>query len=147
MRLAITIKTERQVGKEQYLAALLGAFFVLFGLGFDTDIGIKFYPVVINTVLAYVFAASLISGPSAIEKLARLKTPELSQDAVAYTRGVTKVWLTFFVLNGSIAAYTAILTDMKTWALYNGLISYVLMGILFAVEFIVRLKVQKAHGN
>jgi uncharacterized membrane protein len=79
-----------------------------------------------------------------IERFARLQEPHLSETAIRYTRQVTIVWCVFFVLNGSIALYTALFCEMKTWALYNGLIAYVLMGALFAGEYLVRLRV-KAH--
>jgi len=66
---------------------------------------------------------------------------------VAYTRRVTQVWCGFFVLNGSVALVTALWASDATWALYNGLISYCLMGCLFAGEWLVRRKVKAGHGH
>jgi uncharacterized membrane protein len=43
----------------------------------------------------------------------------------------------FFIFNGIVAALTISASD-AVWALYNGLISYIIMGILFAGEYIVR---------
>ena len=34
--------------------------------------------------------------------------------------------------------WLALAGDLWSWALYTGLVAYVLMGILFAVEFVVR---------
>ena len=59
------------------------------------------------------------------------------------------MWCVFFILNGTAAAFTALydfgsseLND-KIWSVYNGGISYVLMGLLFTVEFIIRKIVDK----
>ncbi len=55
-----------------------------------------------------------------------------------YTRRVTQVWCGFFVLNGGLALCTALWASDAGWALYNGLVAYVLMGLLFAGEWLVR---------
>ena len=113
---------------------------------------LKLYPVLVNALLLAFFGASLLRGPSMVERLARLKEPELPQAAVAYTRRVTQVWCGFFVLNGTLAAATALWATDAVWALYNGLVAYGLMGALFAGEWLVRRRVQErialqsAHG-
>ncbi len=48
----------------------------------------------------------------------------------------------FFCLNGSIALYTAILADLDLWALYNGLLAYIAMGVLFSIEYLIRIRVR-----
>jgi 3-hydroxymyristoyl/3-hydroxydecanoyl-(acyl carrier protein) dehydratase len=61
----------------------------------------------------------------------------------SYCRKVTLVWCAFFVLNGGIAAWTIFSGSDVLWSVYNGGISYILTGMLFAGEFIVRKMVQK----
>jgi uncharacterized membrane protein len=78
-----------------------------------------------------------------IERFARLSEPELSPAGVRYTRHVTQVWCAFFVVNGAIAAYTAAFASREAWALYNGLIAYVLMGVLFGGERLVRRRLMR----
>lgn len=104
---------------------------------------LRLYPVLVNLVMLGLFSWTLLSPPSLIERLARLKEPDLPPSGVRYTRRVTQAWCVFFVLNGSIAAYTALYTSLATWTLYNGLISYLLMGLLFGAEFLLRLHVRK----
>jgi uncharacterized membrane protein len=106
---------------------------------------LKLYPVLVSAVLLVLFATSLRHPPSAIERLARLREPQLPPEAVAYTRRVTQVWCGFFVLNGGIALLTAVCGSDATWALYNGLIAYLLMGALFAGEWLVRPRHRSAH--
>ncbi|MEO8002418.1 MAG: hypothetical protein ABI644_11130 [Arenimonas sp.] len=101
---------------------------------------LKLYPVIVSATLLSVFAISLWHPPSVIERLARLQDPNLPVQAIAYTKKVTVVWCFFFLVNGGIAFFTALYASDKIWALYNGLISYCLMGILFAGEWLVRPK-------
>jgi uncharacterized membrane protein len=81
-----------------------------------------------------------------IERIARIREPNLPDAAVRYTRIVTEVWCLFFVLN-AVALYTALAADIEVWALYNGVIAYVLMGLLFAGEYLVRRRVQRGHPS
>ena len=108
---------------------------------------LKLYPVIVSLTLLSVFAISLWHPPSVIERLARVQDPKLPQEAIGYTRKVTIVWCIFFLINGSIALFTALYASDKVWALYNGLISYCLMGILFAAEWLIRPKYKSEAGN
>lgn len=121
--------------------------FLLFSFIFDAGIGLLFYPVIINSALALVFSYSLITPPPVIERLARLTQADLPPHAILYTRKVTKVWLGFFIFNGLIACYTALFTSIETWTLYNGLVAYILMAMLFTGEYLVRLRIQKLNDN
>ncbi len=108
---------------------------------------LKLYPVLVNAAMLALFGASLVHPPTVVERIARLTEPNLPPSGVAYTRRVTQVWCGFFVLNGAIALYTALYASDAQWALYNGLIAYVLMGLLFGGEWLVRQRVRSApHG-
>jgi len=113
-------------------------------LATGSAIGLKFYPVLVSGVLLAVFGYSLWRPPSMIERFARLQQADLPAQAIPYTRKVTWVWCGFFVLNGTIATATVFMSD-QAWALYNGLLSYLLMGLLMAGEYLVRRRVQKRH--
>lgn len=103
---------------------------------------LTYYPVVVSLCLLSVFGFSLFQEQSLIERFARLQEPDLDPRAISYTRTVTKVWCCFFMINGSIALSTCFM-PLSYWTLYNGLISYIAMGLLFATEFIVRKRIQK----
>ena len=123
-----------------YLTWVCGGGLVLAAtsLWLESTGAVLYYPVLVNAALLVVFATSLASPQSAIERIARWREPDLPVAAVAYTRRVTIVWSVFFALNGAAALYTALFTTLETWALYNGLIAYVLIGTLFAVELMIR---------
>jgi uncharacterized membrane protein len=108
----------------------------------NTALPLKLYPVLVNAVLLGVFGFSLRFPPTAIERLARLTEPDLDAHGVAYTRRVTQVWCGFFLLNGTLALATSVWASDRVWALYNGLIAYVLIGLLLGGEWLVRRRVR-----
>ena len=114
---------------------------------FNQALPLKLYPALINAVMLAVFAASLAFPPSAVERVARLTEPDLPPAGVAYTRRVTQVWCGFFVFNGTLALVTALWMSDRAWALYNGLIAYGLIGVLFGVEWLVRQRVKAEHRH
>ena len=105
---------------------------------------VLYYPVMMNGGLLLLFTHSLVYPPTIIERIARVRDPDLSPKGVAYTRRVTIVWAFFFLCNGSAAFYTALSTSAATWAFYNGFVAYILIGILFGVEFLVRQRVMRS---
>jgi len=105
-----------------------------------------YYPVVINLSMLALFGNSLKYGPCMIERLAKLKEPDLPPEATPYLVKVTLIWCLFFVLNGLMALYTALATSIETWTLYNGFIAYLLMGTLLGGEWLYRTLWLKKHG-
>lgn len=94
-------------------------------------------PILINAALFVQFFASL-RGTPLVERFARMQSPSLSPAQLAYCRSVTKVWCCFFVLNASLSGALAASAPLSWWTLYNGLIAYLLMGLLGASEYLVR---------
>jgi len=113
----------------------------------DRLLPLRFYPALVNAAFLIIFAYSLYSPPSMVERLARLHEPSLPAAAVGYTRRVTQVWCFFFALNGAIALYTALFTSLAQWSFYNGFLSYLLMGLLFAGEYCARCRFKRRHGS
>ena len=99
---------------------------------------LRFYPVLVNMGLLLAFGLSLIYPPTLIERGLKLAGREVPDHAIPYLRVVTGVWCAFFIVNGSIAAWTAIAAPLGFWTLYNGLYSYLLIGLLLGGEFVVR---------
>lgn len=70
-----------------------------------------------------------------------------------YCHRATIVWCVFFVIDGCIAAATALWNgDLilgwkkdTVWGVYNAGISYIMMGLIFAGEFILLKVIQKKH--
>lgn len=119
----------------------LGAIVWVSGDGF----ALKFYPVMVNLLLLAVFWRSLHYGSPIIEHVARLSEPDLPVHAVIYTRQVTQVWVYFFAFNATVATYTAVWGSDELWLLYNGFVSYGLIGLLLLGELVVRQRVRKKY--
>lgn len=104
---------------------------------------LRLYPFAVSSGMLLMFACSLHWPPSMIERFARMQTPDLPPAGVRYTRKVTQLWCVFLFLNAGVALYTALWSSREIWSLYNGFISYVLMGLLFAGEWIYRKRVRR----
>jgi uncharacterized membrane protein len=100
------------------------------------------YPVAVNAVMLALFGGSLLTAKPLVERLARLREPELSVRAVGYVRRVTQIWCLFFIFNGGIALATCLAGSVQWWTLWNGMGSYLLLGSLMAVEMWVRRRLR-----
>ena len=96
------------------------------------------YPALVNAALLARFGLSLRGERPFVEDLARLSVPDLSPEERRYCRSVTVVWCGFFTANGAAAALLAAFAPRGWWAAYTGVVSYVLIGIVFSAEYVVR---------
>lgn len=131
----------RQTG---LLLAAAGAALCLASLWLRDRQWLMWYPVAVNVVMLTLFFSSLFSRMPFIERIARLREPELPARAIAYTRRVTQVWCLFFVCNGTIALLTCLSGNMVWWTAWNGMISYLLIGLLMGGEWLVRQRLRKS---
>lgn len=127
----------------RWLAVTAGGGLILLGLLGEAEWGVRAYPVAINTVMLALFSFSLWQGPPIIERLARLREPDLPESGVRYTRRVTQAWCLFFLINGSVAAWTACYASLSLWTLYNGVISYGLIALMFTGEWCCRYRLRR----
>lgn len=118
-------------------AALVGSVLVL-TLAMNDARYLLFVPAMVNAALLVAFARTLRVGPPLVETFARLQHPDLSPAQVRHCRAVTLVWCVFFAANGGFALWLALEADVWLWALYTGFVSYLLIGLVFAAEFVVR---------
>lgn len=133
------------------LMVTLGAAFAALLWFANSELLLRLLPAGFNLALAGYFALGLFYPPTLPARMAALErgvTPDRLPAAVAaYTRAVTRVWVVFLLLNGTVAAATALLASREVWALYNGLIAYIAIGGLFAAEYAYRrLVFYKKHG-
>jgi uncharacterized membrane protein len=110
---------------------------------------VKLYPVLINMLLLLSFSYTLIKAPPMIFRFALLQDRSIAESPdqemiEAYCRNVTVVWVVFFGLNGLIAASTALFASAELWTIYNGFISYLLIGLILGIEWIVRKRKMKS---
>jgi len=118
----------------------------IFCLATGQSFFIKLYPVLMNLIFLFTFGSTLFLPPNICFRFACLAQKNLPKSHIArrvekYCFKVTLIWCAFFSLNGTVAFYTVFSKSDKIWSIYNGGIAYALMGVLFSVEFLVRMVV------
>ena len=103
-----------------------------------------YYPVLVNAILCGTFAWSLRTGDPLLLRIVRARGIPMSRHGPPYLRRLTSVWAVFFAMNALVALWTTT-TTLKTWTLYNGLISYVLVGTLMLCEWLYRIHYKRKH--
>ncbi|NLC93778.1 MAG: acyl-CoA synthetase, partial [Treponema sp.] len=118
----------------------------------QNEIFLKLYSVVVSATFLVIFGSTLFLEPTIIFRFATLADKSIigssyENQVKNYSRKVTIIWCCFFILNGTISVLTAFSekifsispdTANTIWSVYNGGISYFLMGLLFICEYIVR---------
>ncbi len=94
-------------------------------------------PSAVSAALLVLFGVTLLNPPTLLERFAQLQH-ELTNAERSWCRLWTWVWCSFFVLNATLAALLAWTDHYAWWRVYTGLVSYVLMGVMFATEYILR---------
>jgi len=132
------------MGKIKHFTPVLITLSIVFLFYIKRIVFLKYYPPVCNFVIFMIFFSSLFSKETVIQKFARLCGDKLEKPALTYTRNLTYVWCIFTFLNFLVSVWTIFLPD-KIWILYNGCISYILTGLLFGVEYAVRIIFRKRN--
>lgn len=104
----------------------------------NSETGLKLVPVVINLALAAGFGWTLARPPTLPARMALLQHGFMTPAIERYTHRVTCLWIGFFCLNATLALITALWMSRESWVLYNGLIAYLLIALLFAGEYSYR---------
>lgn len=112
---------------------------------FDSARLLLFYPAMVNVTFFLVFAFSLRSGEPLLLRFVRARGYAISDHTPRYLFWLTAIWAVFFIINALISIWTSTLS-IQAWTLYNGLISYILVGILGAGELLFRRYYKKRVG-
>lgn len=126
------------IKKIKPLLPFVGTLFIVCLFHFSKVYVLKFYPVIVNSFIFCVFFSSLFCKETVIQKIAKKMDGELSEFSRNYTRKLTYVWCVFLFINLSISFATVFMSP-KIWTLYNACISYIALGLMFGVEYIVRI--------
>ena len=89
-----------------------------------------------QTVVDYLFP----DGSDPIGRVVRFNSIPFRVIGVLKKKGYNSMGYLFYI-NGSLALATVLIGDPALWALYNGFISYILLGLMFAGEYLIRLRV------
>lgn len=130
------------MGKLKPFTPILFTLCVVFLFYIKRFVFLKFYPPICNLTLFLVFFCSLFTKETIVQKFARMCGDKLEKPAWAYTRNITYIWCAFMFINLLISIWTIFLSD-NIWMIYNGCISYLLVGLLFGIEYTVRVILRK----
>ena len=138
IRLFILKDNDSQLARIGFYGSVLLIMFSLLSI-FLKQLGwLKLYPIVMSLLSFIVFYSSLSSEKSMIQRFAEIREKNINVKKQAYMVKLTKVWCGFFILNAAISSYTFFYSSLKQWTIYNGLLSYILMGTLFVGELAYR---------
>jgi uncharacterized membrane protein len=129
-RLAATARAFAPAGVALGLASLVS-------LVWNDPRSLLLAPTLASLGLLAAFASSFLAQET-IERLAHAQVGELDADERRYCRRVTGLWCAFFSANAAVSAALALGATRETWALYTGFIAYLLVGALFAAEYLYR---------
>jgi uncharacterized membrane protein len=103
---------------------------------------LKLPPVLINGILCIFFARTLLPGQKPlISRFAEMMHGHTLDDlSLRYTRGVTILWSSLFAIMALASLLLGILAEAHIWSLFTNLISYLLVLLVFFLEYRWRLK-------
>ena len=111
----------------------------------DNDRMVLYYPALVSFVMCAVFANSLRHEESLLLRLVKARGMTTSSHTPGYLFWLTGLWALFFLLNGLVSLWSSTVS-LSVWTLYNGLISYFIVAILSAGEWLFRRHYKKKKG-
>lgn len=121
-------------GNGKRYVAVFGFLLSLFLVIFEDILFLKVYPVIMNFLVTITFIFSLKKQRPIIEQFALKMGYLIDEQGRKYARKSTIAWSIFLSCN-FVASFVTLFLPLRIWTLYNGLISYVLIGIAFVIEF------------
>lgn len=128
--------------KREHLRAALtlpaiGLVFALLGWLLDNRVWLMVLPAATQASFGVAFLRSLTTTPL-IENFARMVKPELTEPELAHCRAWTRIWGIYLIAVAVFGLVLAACASLAVWTIYVGVLTYVLVGLLFAVEYVTR---------
>ena len=129
---------------KSFVFLFCGLGFIVFLLLMDNFLFLKLYPVLMNLLFATFFIISLLDGhePVVVKIAGKMGYDMRNCASFSYAKKATIAWSLFLTVNTIVSFITVFMSD-TIWMVYNGFISYLLMGIMMLGEYIVRRRVLK----
>jgi len=121
--------------------AVLTAFIVLalnlLAFFFRNDLFARFIPLALGTHFFVLFFRSQFQEITLIERIASLQKA-LSPEERRYCRNLNRIWVVAIFGILLLVLWAALFASLGTWTLVTGGLTYAIMGVLFAIEYIIR---------
>jgi len=115
------------------------AFIVLVISASNDKLIVKLVPLTVNGVLLWFFSSSLVGGRiPLITRFASLMREDMPPAVLIYTRRATIAWSGYFLSMLIFSLILAIYAPIELWSFFSNVLSYVILVLMFLVEFTVR---------
>ena len=145
-----TIPVLLSAKREQRRAALqlpaIALFFALLGWISNNGTWLLVLPSATQATFGLAFLRSLKTTPL-IEHFARMVKRDLSGPELAHCRRWTAVWGYYLLVLAAFGLVLAKYASLAVWTIYVGVVTYVLVGVLFAIEYVVRKLQFRDYGR
>jgi uncharacterized membrane protein len=131
----LAAKREQRIAALQLPAIALG--FACIGWVSDNGTWLLVLPSATQGAFGLAFLRSLSSTPL-IEHFARMVKPELRPAELAHCRTWTRIWGVYLLALAALGLALARWATLTVWTVYVGIVSYVLVAVLFAIEYVIR---------
>jgi uncharacterized membrane protein len=142
----IVLAAKREHVRAALTLPAIALVFATLGWLFDNGTWLMVLPAATQASFGLAFLRSLNKTPM-IENFARMVKPELSDGEVAHCRAWTRIWGIYLILVALFGLVLAAWASLAVWTIYVGLVSYGLVGLLFAVEYVVRKYKFREYGR
>lgn len=105
----------------------------------------RLYPSLLSLMVATVFGSSLLGSEPLLLRMARLTQSDIPPQALPYLWWLTLIWTLLLIANALTAAVLAVYAQVKIWALYTGLWSYLIFAGFFVLEWAYRQHYKRRH--
>ena len=124
----------------------IGMVVVIIAFHFTDFIFFKFYPPIVNFGFFVVFFSSIFQEKTIIQRIALSMEPDAGEHTMRYTRNLTYLWSGLMFIN-FVISFATVFMPKNIWMIYNGIISYFLVGAFFVIEYIVRLNFKRKYDR
>jgi uncharacterized membrane protein len=140
------VRRERPAIRNGLLAC--SSLFILTQAEYQAATVLKIYPLLMFGSLFTLFASSLVAGKTPlISRFAILMRGTVPDAEMRYARHATVAWSIFFFIMIAASLYLSLFASLEAWSWFSNVFSYLLVGLMFVIEFAVRRRVLKEHVN
>ncbi|HVG04598.1 MAG TPA: hypothetical protein VM937_06615 [Burkholderiaceae bacterium] len=131
---ALVVRSRTALAIGLLLAALLGAAVLS-----HQQVLAALPSIALNLMLASVFGVTLRPRETPlIVRIAELDQGALSPQFARYLRALTQAWALFFTAMAVLSLLLMLYAPFESWSLFVNVLTWPLIGVMFAVEWIVR---------
>ena len=128
-------------GKKNWTAIILGVVAIIV-LVTQSELVLRFYPVVMTAVFLVVFGVPLLKGKPIITRFAMMMDPAIATHPgrgilERCCKGLNIAWCVHIIISLGINIAICFGSTLEVWAIYNTVVSYVVIGLLVSLQFLV----------